>query len=382
MSEPFDDERPRYERGKKAPDVVVVERDITPDDELEDDLDVEDEYTLEKKAEILRNDEEARRLRRHAEMIEEDRDASDALREEMDTLYPSVPPEVDQGIGGPVERNTWWAARTFGAMRTEAGIVSIPKWLGYKGSSILTSIETWGKDAMKKNSPWIGKVPVVGTWLLSDVKKSWEERDKEDKKKKEGDEKKNKGDKEKAKKADEKKKKDSEAALKKSQDVAGKKTQAQDKIDDGVRQRHELELSNFIMSPKEKYDFLNGDDDTKKAILEKAEAEYPAYQERQKERVREEMLTYYMSVEEKDFMSKPVAYDGDLKTLPDDEREVVLKELAKWRADRVALLNDVENQTHLPWRQQLAEERRTFQKPKAPGGGGKGKGKGKGGGRS
>lgn len=379
MSESFDDGRPRYDRGRKAPDVVVVEREITPDDELEDDLDVEEEYTSEKEARAARAEAEGRRRLRQ---IEEDRDAADALREEADLLYPSVPPEVDEGIGGPVERKPWWAMRTFGAMRTEAGIVSIPKWLGYKGSSILTRIETWGKDTMKKNAPWIGKVPVVGTWLLGDVKKSWEEREKEEKKKKEGDEKKAKGDKEKAKKADEKKAKDSEAALKKSQAAADKKTQAQDKIDEGIRLRHELELTNFIMTPKEKYDFLNGDDETKKAILEKAEAEYPAYQERQKERVRQEMLTYYMSDEEKDFMSKPVAYDGDLEALSDDERETVLKYLAEWRAERVALLNDVENQTDLPWRKQLAEERRTFQKPKAPGGGGKGKGKGKGGGRS
>lgn len=372
MPELIPESKPVVEVKSKPPDVLIdLEED---DDEIDDE--VETELVGAHMDAATRMEEDARRSLRHAELLEEDRDAYDARRAELDAQYSTVPSEVDVGIGGPVERKNWWAARTFGAMRTEAGIVSVPKWLGYKGSSILTGIENWGKDMIKKNSPWVGKVPVVGTWLLSDVKKTWEERDKETAKKKDADAKKTKGDAEKAKKADEKKAKDAEVSLKKSQQASEKKTQAQDKLDEAARIRHEAELIGF-MSVKEQFDFQNGDEETKKALLKKIEDELPTHQEKRKERERDTMLVAYMSDAEKAEFEKKFPLPP-LESASNEEKAEYQKQVQQMTDAKEALRVKTESELHVPWRMQLAEMRKGQQKKK---GGGKGKGKGRGGGR-
>lgn len=349
------------------------EEDEEEEDDEPDPLDLRDRL-------IEAHEKGARRDANHAEILEMDRDAYDAQRARIDADYPSVPPEVDEGIGGPVKTNTVWGARTYTAMKAEGLVAKTPKWLGYKGSALLTKIETWGRDVVKKNAPWVGMIPLVGSWMVGDVKKTWAEREKEENKKKEEDEKKAKADREKSKKEQDKKKKDDESSLKKSQEAEKKRAQAQDKIDEANRLREERDLLE-VLSPKDRYDFQRADEAGKKALLEKAALALPGHKEKLAKREYQDVLKKYMSPEEVALIQTEVP-DVDVimatQTLTDDERAERLRARLELVQRQEDLMKQVEGELEVPWRQQIAEKQKGGQqkgKPKGPGGP-----KGKGGG--
>src|SRR3990167_5049996 len=141
-----------HETPSKTPEVpiVVVERDIDPDDtsDIEDELQSALDQRLEKlDADVLK-----------AKLLQADSDAFEARQAEMDALFTTSPQEPEMEEMKPIKHEPWWSLRTFGALKTEAGIVSLPKWLGYKGSAMLTGVENWGKEGLKKNMPWLSKI--------------------------------------------------------------------------------------------------------------------------------------------------------------------------------------------------------------------------------
>lgn len=62
-------------------------------------------------------------------------------------------------------------------------------WIGKKFSGILTELERSGHADMKKWGKYVKWVPFIGPWLMKEPKKSWEEVEAEEKKKKEQEEK-------------------------------------------------------------------------------------------------------------------------------------------------------------------------------------------------
>ncbi len=359
----------------------IEDEEEDPDEEEEneepDPLDLRDRL-------IEAHEEGARRDANHAEILEMDRDAYDAQRAKIDADYPSVPPEVDEGIGGPVKTNTVWGARTYTAMKAEGLVAKTPKWFGYKGSALLTKIETWGRDVVKKNAPWVGAIPLVGSWMIGDVKKTWAEREKEENKKKDEDEKKARADREKAKSDQDKKRKDDEASLKKTQEAEKKRVQAQDKTDEANRLREEKELLE-IMSPKERYDFQHANEWEKKALLEKAAEALPAHKDKLARREYQDVLKKYMSPEEVALIQTEVPnVDGimAMQTLTDDERAERLRARLELVQRQEDLMRQVEGELEVPWRQQIAEKQKGGQQkgkskgpggPKGNGGGGRGR---------
>ena len=287
-----------------------------------------------------------------------DRDAYDAERERLNMyLNPEVPPEVDEGIGGPKPAEPIWATTTYLAAKTGGVAGKVPKWLGYKGSSFLTAIETWGKDTMKKNAPWLAKIPVVGSLLLGDVKKTWRELDKEVLKKREADEKAAKSALEKSGQAMKKAEKDAEAALKKQQTTENKKAENEEK-------NYQKRLEGF-MTPLEEYNYKNGDEEAKKAILKTVEEDLPVREAKRKESEYEGMLIRHMTNEEETLYKEVIRDD-------DPDKDVKLATKAEFRERVIA---------ELPARTAIAEAKQGNKK-KGKGGGGGGGGKGKGRGRS
>lgn len=260
-----------------------------------------------------------------------------------------IPDEFKELAQDPNKRKPIWAARTFSALKTEDKAVSLPQWVGYKSSALLVGIENWGKNMMKKNAPWIGKVPIVGTWLLSEPKKTWEERDKEEAKKRAPIEKAEKAAMEKAKKDLEAKAKKDEADLKRMETTESRKSETE-------KRNHERMLQSF-MTPLEEYNFKNGDEEKKKEILKTVEDDLKAREEKRKTSEEEALLIRHMTLEEETLYKEVVRDD-------DPEKDVKLATKAEFR-ERV--------KNELSARTAIAEAKQGNKKKGK--GGGKGKGK-------
>lgn len=332
MSEPRPGAEPILGVEPKAP-VVVVERDVEDDDQ--------EEKTRERRERI-------------AELLEEDaEETGERIDEIMEDWNPKEPPELDLGIAGAANKpEPIWSATTYGGLKTGDTLSKVPKWAGYKGSSILTAIETWGRDTMKKNAPWLAKIPVVGTYLLGDVKKTWEELEKDEKKKKEADDKKNKSAADKAKKDLETKEKKAKADLKKAETTENKKT-------DQEAKNYDRMLESF-MTPLEEYNYKNGDEDKKKAILKTVEEDLPAREAKRKTREYETMLMRHMTNEE-EAQYKEVIREDDLEK---DAKRTARAEF------RQRVIDELGTRTAIA-------EAKQGNKKKGKGGGGRGNGKGK-----
>lgn len=251
----------------------------------------------------------------------------------------------------PIKRKPVWAARTFTALKTEDKAVSLPKKIGYKGSAFLVAMDNWGKNMIKKNMPGVAKIPLVGTWLLSEPKKTWEELDKERAKKREPIEKAEKTALEKAKKDLEAKAKKDEAELKKAETTENKKTESE-------KRAHEKMLQSF-MTPLEEYNFKNGDEEKKKEILKTVEDDLPAREGKRKASEEESLLIRHMTTEEETLYKEVIRDD-------DPERDAKLAARAEFR-ERV--------KKELSARTAIAESKQGNKKKGKGGGGGKGKGK-------
>ncbi|OGL70923.1 hypothetical protein A3C09_03230 [Candidatus Uhrbacteria bacterium RIFCSPHIGHO2_02_FULL_47_44] len=333
---------PPFEAEPKGSD-VVVHREMT-----------DEEYAAHKK--------------KQKEAGQADRDAYDAERERLDKyLNPDVPPEVDEGIGGPKPKEPIWATTTYLAAKTGGVAGKVPKWLGYKGSSFLTAIETWGKDTMKKNAPWLAKIPIAGGLLLGDVKKTWEERDKEEAKKREATDKANKS-------AAEKAKKELDAAAKKTDADLKKQQTSENKKADQETKNYEKTLQS-LMTPLEEYNYKHGDDEAKKAILETVEKDLPAREAKRKENEHTALLVQHMTAAEQE------KYRAPIPAVPpegDPNRADIMAQIEATTAAKAELLVHVQESLHTPERAAIAQANKGGgKKGKKGGGGGKGGGRGR-----
>ncbi len=263
-------------------------------------------------------------------------------------------PDALKGLAeNPNKSKLIWPAGTYVALKTEDKAVSLPKWFGYKGSALLVGIDNWGKNMIKKNMPGVAKIPLVGTWLLSEPKKTWEELDKEAAKKAEPILKAEKAALEKAKKDLETKAKKDESDLKKAETTENKKIETE--------KRNQEKILQSFMTPLEEYNYKNGDEEKKKEILKTVEDDLSKRQEKRKASEEESLLIRHMTTEEETLYKEVIRDD-------DPERDVKLAAKAEFR-ERV--------KKELSARTAIAESKQGNKKKGKGGGGGKGKGRGR-----
>ncbi|OGL64052.1 hypothetical protein A2839_03210 [Candidatus Uhrbacteria bacterium RIFCSPHIGHO2_01_FULL_47_10] len=231
----------------------------------------------------------------------------------------------------------------------------------------MTAIETWGKDTMKKNAPWLAKIPIAGGLLLGDVKKTWEERDKEEAKKREATDKANKS-------AAEKAKKELDAAAKKTDADLKKQQTSENKKADQETKNYEKTLQS-LMTPLEEYNYKHGDDEAKKAILETVEKDLPAREAKRKENEHTALLVQHMTAAEQE------KYRAPIPAVPpegDPNRADIMAQIEATTAAKAELLVHVQESLHTPERAAIAQANKGGgKKGKKGGGGGKGGGRGR-----
>ena len=263
----------------------------------------------------------------------------------------------------PNKREPIVAASTFGALKTGDKAVSVPKWFGYKGSALLVGIDNWGKNTIKKNAPWAGKVWFVGPWLLSDPKKSWEERDKEEAKKQAPIDKANKTALDKAVKDLEANDKKAKAALQTAETKEGK-------ISESEKRNHEKMLQSF-MTPLEEYDFKNGDEKKKEEILKVVQDDLSTREGKRKAREHESMLIQHMTPAEQDVFKAVIP---PWPANDDPEKAEKIKQIQDMNKAKDVLQQKVAKELSI--RTSIAETNKGG-KGKKKGGGGGGKGRGR-----
>lgn len=334
---------------------VVVEREEGEEDQKKRKADMERAH-VERRAHIeqLLKEDTAESRERIAQILNEWEPADE------------IPDEFKGLAEDPNKRKPIWAARTFTALKTEDKAVSFPKWIGYKSSALLVGIDNWGKNMIKKNAPWVGKFPIVGTWLLSEPKKTWEELDKEAAKKREPIDKANKAALEKAAKDLEAKAKKDEADLKRAETTENTKMKREA---DSLNRK----LLSFA-TPLEEYAYKNASEEEKATILKAIETDLPAREEKRKMREFESMLIQHMTPAEQEVFKAVIP---SWPTDDDVEKAEKIKQIEDMLKAKDALQQKVANE--LPTRTHIAEANKGGKgKGKKGGGGGGGGGKGKG----